>query len=220
MRIKTTWKRSFEMRVATAISAFTSALYFLGNLIKKAGCLIRDIGKPKRSIALSTMLAIGMLGLLGLIMADGFSLHYQLDNLKNELAIAKRDVRTANENMMSLQRDVSQIRQDQSSAADMLTGLEDRLSAMPPNSVLQITAVEGRIIREFFMRLDGLQPMVEAGYKVGETVGSDQLLDFSVLLTEKLPKLKNTRYTIDTDSSIIIVSRERNRIVAILSNTN
>jgi hypothetical protein len=40
-----------------------------------------------------------------------------------------------------------------------------------------------------------------------------------LLLVEKVPKLKNTRYTIDEKSSIIIVSEE-NRVVAILSTAN
>ena len=171
---------------------------------------IRDIG------------TIGILGLLVLIVAGGFSLYYQLANLKTELktelALAKgRDVGVTSERLMSLEREVSQIRQDQLSATVMLARLEDRLSAIPPDSMLQITAVESKIIREFFVRLDGFKPMAQAGYKVGETVPSDQLLDFSALLTEKLPKLKNTRYTIDQDGSIIIVSGERNRAVAILS---
>jgi hypothetical protein len=171
---------------------------------------IRDIG------------TIGIPGLLVLIVAGGFSLYYQLGNLKTELktelALAKGgDVGVTSERLMSLEREVSQIRQDQTSSAAMLTRLEDRLSAIPPDSMLQITAVEGKIIREFFVRLDALKPMAQAGYEVGETVPSDQLLDFSVLLTEKLPKLKNARYTIDQDRSIIIVSGESNRVVAILS---
>jgi hypothetical protein len=178
---------------------------------------IKTMWKRSFKAGWANLIRVGTLGLLGLIVVDGFSLHYQLDNLKKELALAKRDIETANKNMMSLQLDVSQIRQDQSSAAVSLTRLEDRLSALPVSSVLQITAAEGKIIREFFVRLDALKPMAQVGYKVGDAVPSDQLLDFSVLLTEKLPKLKSTKYTIDQDRSIIIASETGNRVIAILS---
>ncbi|MGB8896074.1 MAG: hypothetical protein WA322_05570 [Pseudolabrys sp.] len=172
---------------------------------------------------------IGILGLLGLIVV---SLYYQLYSLKAELkaelAPAKGSV--TDERLMNLQREVSQIRQDQSSAASKLARLEDRLSAvsqpgvsqptLPLNNILtQITAIEGKLIREFLAKLNGLDPRVEAGYKVGDRIPNDKLLDFSLLLTEKLPKLKNTRYTIDEKNSIIIVSEE-NRVVAILSTAN
>jgi hypothetical protein len=62
------------------------------------------------------------------------------------------------------------------------------------------------------------KPMVEAGYKVGDTIPEDRLLDFSAVLTQGVPKLKNTSYTIDQNGSIIIASE--NRIVAILDFIN
>lgn len=182
-----------------------------------------------KSNLIRDVVTIGILGLLGLIVV---SLYYQLYSLKSELkaelALAKGSV--ADEKLMSLQREVSQIQQDQSSAASKLARLEDRLSAVsqpgvsqpiPPlnNILMQITAVEGKLIREFLVNLNGLDPRVEAGYKVGDRIPNDKLLDFSLLLVEKVPKLKNTRYTIDEKSSIIIVSEE-NRVVAILSTAN
>jgi hypothetical protein len=165
------------------------------------------------------IVTIGILGLLGLSVA---SLYYQLHNLKTELALAKENA--ADEKLMSLQREVSQIRQDQSSAASMLARLEDRLSpasqpTSPLNNVPQITAVEGKLIREFLEKINALYPMIDAGYKIGDKIPNGRLLDFSILLTEKVPKLKNTKYTIDEKGSIIIVSDE-NRVVAIFSITN
>jgi len=62
------------------------------------------------------MLAIGTVALLGLV-AGGFLLRSRVDKLETELAFAKREVESTNERLMSLQREVSQIRQDQSSAA-------------------------------------------------------------------------------------------------------
>jgi septal ring factor EnvC (AmiA/AmiB activator) len=173
-------------------------------------------------IAPAPLLAIGVLALLGLV-AGGFLLHSRLDKLETELAFAKRDVESTNERLMSLQREVSQIRQDQSSAAAMIARLDNRLSAMaqptsPQNNELQITPVEAKLIREFLMKIDAFKPMVEAGYKVGDSIPEDQLLDFSAVLTQGMPKLKNTNYTIDQTGSIIIVSE--NRIVAILDFVN
>jgi hypothetical protein len=184
--------------------------------------LFRDIGKPGGGIAPTTMLAIGILALLGLV-AGGFLLHSRLDKLETELAFAKRDVESTNERLMSLQREVNQIRQEKSSAAAMIARLDNRLSAMaqptsPMNNVLQITAVEAKLIREFLMKIDAFKPMVEAGHKVGDTIPEDQLLDFSAVLTQGVPKLKNTSHTIDQTGSIIIVSE--NRIVAILDFVN
>jgi hypothetical protein len=172
------------------------------------------------SIALWPILAIGIL-VLGLIVGGGFSLYSQLNKLKIELALAKRDIETKNEKLMSLQREA--IQQDQSSAAAMLTRPKDQSSAMaqptsPPNSALQITATEAELIREFLVKIDAFRPMVRAGYKVGDTIPDDRQLDFSVLLTEKVPKLQNINYTIDQNGSIIIVSE--NRIIAILDFVN
>jgi hypothetical protein len=180
-----------------------------------------------KSNLIRDVVTIGILGLLGLIV---ISLYYQLYSLKTELKSELAKGSVADEKLMSLQREVSQIRQDQSSAASKLARLEVRLSAVsqpgvsqpiPPlnNILMQITAVEGKLIREFLVNLNGLDPRVEAGYKVGDRIPNDKLLDFSLLLVEKVPKLKNTRYTIDEKSSIIIVSEE-NRVVAILSTAN
>lgn len=175
-----------------------------------------------KSNLIRDVVTIGILGLLGLIVV---SLYYQLYSLKTELkaelALAKGSV--ADEKLMSLQREVSQIRQDQSSAAAMIARLDNRLSAMaqptsPQNNVLQITAVEAKLIREFLMKIDAFKPMVEAGHKVGDTIPEDRLLEFSAVLTQGVPKLKNTNYTIDQNGSIIIVSE--NRIVAILDFVN
>jgi hypothetical protein len=191
--------------------------------------LFRDIGKPGGSIAPTTMLAIAILALLGLV-AGGFflhsridKLHSRLDKLETDLAIAKGDVESTNERLMSLQREISQIRQDQSSAAATIARLDNRSSATaqptsPENNVLQITAVEAKLIREFLMKIDAFKPRVAAGLKVGDTIPEDRLLDFSVVLTQGVPKLKNTSYTIDQTGSIIIVSD--NRIVAILDFVN
>ena len=101
-------------------------------------------------IAPATMLAIGIVALLGLV-AGGFLLSSRVDKLVTELAFAKREVETTNERLMSLQREVSQIRQDQSSATAMIARLDNRLSATtqptsPQNNVLQITAVEAKSI--------------------------------------------------------------------------
>jgi hypothetical protein len=179
--------------------------------------LFRKIGKPSGRLALLTMLVIGILGLFGLIVAGGFSLHSQLDKLKIELVHAKRDLEITNERLVSLQREVGQIRQGQPSAA--ATRPENRLSATQPTSpldnVLKINAVEAKFIREFFLKLDAFKPMVKAGYKVGDTIPEDRLLDFSAVVTEMVPKLNSTRYTIDQNGSIIIVSEDQ-RIVAIL----
>src|SRR5215475_8996180 len=183
--------------------------------------LFRYVGKAVGSIASTTMLAIGIVALLGLV--GGLLLHSRLDKFKTNLALARADIESTNERLISLQREVSQIRQDQSSAAGTITRLDNRLSTMaeptsPQNNVLQITAVEAKLIREFLMKIDAFKPRAEAGHKVGDTIPEDQLLDFSVILTQGVPKLKNTSYTIDKNGSVIIVSE--NRIVAILDFVN
>ena len=173
-------------------------------------------------IAPAAILAIGILALLGLWLAASYY-SSRLDKLETELAFAKREVESTNERLVSLQREVSQIRQGQSSAAAMIARLDNRLSATtqptsPQNNALQITAVEAKSIREFLMKIDAFKPMVEAGHKVGDTIPEDRLLDFSAVLTQEVPKLKNINYTIDQNGSIIIVSE--NRIVAILDFLN
>ena len=60
-----------------------------------------------------------------------------------------------------------------------------------PNA-LEITRIESKLVREFLGKINGLDPIVEAGYGIGDKIPNDKLLDFSVLLTEKVPTLKNT----------------------------
>ena|SRR5262245_9096542 len=91
-------------------------------------------------------------------------------------------------------------------------------AASSDDNVLQITAVEAKLIREFLMKIDAFKPMVEAGHNVGDTIPENRLLDFSALLTQGVPKLKNTNYTTDQNGSITIVSE--NRIIAILDFIN
>src|SRR5262245_22019459 len=135
--------------------------------------LFRDIGKPGGSIAPTTMLAIAIVVILGLV-AGGFflhsridKLHSRLDKLETDLTIAKGGIESRNERLMSLQREISQIRQDQSSAAATIARLDNRSSTMaqptspqntaqptspentaqptsPESNVLQITAVEAK----------------------------------------------------------------------------
>jgi hypothetical protein len=175
----------------------------------------------------------GLLGLLGLLVA---LLYFQLYNLKkdlkSEVTVAKDNAQDTIERLTSLEREVSQIRQDQSSVGSILTRLENQISAIPQNSppvskspavppdnALRIAPDEKKRVREFLENVNGLDPIVEAGYKVGDKIPSDKLRDFSVILTEKVPTLKKTRYTIDQRASIIIVSEE-DRVVAILSTAN
>ena len=178
------------------------------------------------------IVTFGILGLLGLIVA---LLYYQLYNLKgdlrSEVTVAKDHARDMNDKLTSLERAVSQIRQDQSSAESALARLESQFSAISqssspnsgpapaPNNVWRITPAENKLVREFLEKVNGLDPIVEAGYKVGDKIPTDKLRDFSVILTEKVPTLKKVRYTIDQRASIIIVSEEE-RVVAILSSAN
>jgi len=174
-----------------------------------------------------------ILGLLGLLVA---LLYYQLynlkENLKSEVAVAKDHAQDTIERLTSLEREVGQTQQNQSSIGSILTRLENQISAIPhspppiskpptapPDDTLRITPDEKKLVREFLEKVNGFDPIVEVGYKVGDKIPSDKLRDFSVVLTEKVPTLKKTRYTIDQRASVIIVSEE-DRVVAILSTTN
>ena len=182
----------------------------------------RDVGKLEGSVALLTKLAFGIIGLLGLLVAGGFAIYSQLDELKTDLALSKRDISAVNEKLANLQNDVSAIRKGQSSAVEMLTRLDDRLSAMthtppPPVLALQINPAEAEFIRQYLKKVTGLKPIVKAGYKMGDIVPAHQLLDFPSFLKTKLPNLENTKYTVDEKGSIIIASTAEGRVLAVLS---
>ena len=179
------------------------------------------------------IVTFGILGLLGLLVA---LLYYQLynlkENLKSEVAVAKAHAQDTIERLTSLEREVGQIQQNQSSIGSILTRLENQISAIPqnappistppaapPDNAWRITPDEKKLVREFLEKVNGFDPIIEFGYKVGDKIPSNMLRDFSVILTEKVPTLKKTRYTIDQRFSIIIVSGE-DRVVAILSTTN
>jgi hypothetical protein len=187
----------------------------------------------QKSNRVRDIVTFGGLGLLALIAA---SLYYQFYSLKGDLGSevthAKEHARDTNEKLIVLEREMSQIGQEQSSIGSALARLESQISARQQNSppisrspeaptsnAWQTTPAENRAVREFLEKVNGLDPIVEAGYKVGDKIPSDKLRDFSIILTEQVPLLKNTRYTIDQKASIIIVSGE-DRVVAILSTAN
>ena len=186
--------------------------------------------KPYRAGDIVTFCILGLLALLVAL------LYYQLynlkENLKSEVAVAKDHAQDTIERLTSLEREVGQTQRNQSSIGSILTRLENQISAIPHNpppiskppnapldNTLRITPDEKKLVREFLEKVNGFDPIVEAGYKVGDKIPSDKLRDFSVVLTEKVPTLKKTRYTIDQKASVIIVSDE-DRVVAILSTTN
>jgi hypothetical protein len=179
------------------------------------------------------IVTFGVLGLLGLLVALlYFELYNLKKDLKSEVTVAKDHAQDMIERLTSLEREASQIQQDQSSVGSILKRLENQISAIPQNSppisrspaappdnAWRITPNEKKLVREFLENVNGLDPIVEAGYKVGDKIPSDKLRDFSVILTEKVPTLRKTRYTIDQRTWIIIVSEE-DRVVAILSTAN
>jgi hypothetical protein len=190
------------------------------------------MASARKTERIRDIVTFGILGLFGLIVT---LLYYQLynlkDDLKSEVAVAKDHARDTNDKLTNLESEVSQIRQDQSSARSALARLESQSSATPqsspsisgpapaPNDAWRISLAEKKLVREFLEKVNGLDPIVEAGYKVGDKIPSDKLRDFSAILTERVPTLKKTRYTIDQRASIIIVSEE-DRVVAILSTAN
>ena len=181
------------------------------------------------------IVTFGVLGLLGVVVAlMYYQFHNLKDDLRSEVALAKEHAQNTNERLLSLERDVSEVQRDQSSARSVVANIKEQISGLaqnlppmqnlPPNpkpppeqpNAWQITSAENKKVRAFLEKVNGLDPIVEAGYRVGDKIPSDKLRDFSVILTDNVPTLKNTRYTIDQKSSIIIVSGE-DRVVAILA---
>ena len=181
------------------------------------------------------IVTFGALGLLGVVVAlMYYQFHNLKDDLRSEVVLAKEHAQNTNERLLSLERDVSEVQRDQSSARSVVANIKEQISGLaqnlppmqnlPPNpkpppeqpNAWQITSAENKKVRAFLEKVNGLDPIVEAGYRVGDKIPSDKLRDFSVILTDNVPTLKNTRYTIDQKSSIIIVSGE-DRVVAILA---
>ena len=125
------------------------------------------------------IVTFGILGLFGLIVALLLPTLIQRDP-KSEVAVAKDHARDTNDKLTNLESEVSQIRQDQSSARSALARLESQISAIPqgsspisgpaptPNNAWRITLAENKLVREFLEKVNGLDPIVEAGYKVGD----------------------------------------------------
>jgi hypothetical protein len=230
--------RAFDRQTKSALS--TIALLCLGlpprnvkkdrEVAKLHGGFMASARKINR---VRDIVTFGILGLLGLLVALLYCQLYNLkENLKSEVSVAKDHAQDTIERLTSLEREVGQIQQNQSSIGSNLTRLENQISiiphnsppiskppATPPDNALRITPDEKKLVREFLEKVNGLDPIVEFGYKVGDKIPSDKLRDFSVVLTEKVPTLKKARYTIDQRASVIIVSEE-DRVVAILSTTN
>jgi len=175
------------------------------------------------------IVTFGALGLLGVVVAlMYYQFHNLKDDLRSEVALAKEHAQNTNERLLSLERDVSEVQRDQSSARSVVANIKEQISGLPQNlppipkpppeqpNAWQLTSAENKKVRAFLEKVNGLDPIVEAGYRVGDKIPSDKLRDFSVILTDNVPTLKNTRYTIDQKSSIIIVSGE-DRVVAILA---
>lgn len=187
--------------------------------------LNRDVGKLEGSVGLLTKLSFAIISLLGLVVAGGMTIFVQISNIKTDLALAAKDIAAANEKLVKIDGEVSGVRRGQLTLTEVLARVERRVlnSAPDPGGSLiearlgpVFVADEEMFIRDYIKKTTGLKPMVKTGYKVGDVIPSDRLIDFPTELMRKIPRLKSAKYTVDEKERIIIVSAESNRVIALL----
>lgn len=181
----------------------------------------RDVGKLEGSVVILTRFAFAIVALLGLLVAGGFFILSQLNEVKVDVAVVKNDIHALSVKLAKLDHNIGEIRQAQMSAASVLGRVDDRLAALgkqrlPHLPTIQITADEATFIRSYIAKYTGMKILISGTYEVGDTIPADRLRDFPKEIEAKIPKLARTKFTIDEKRSILIVSAEDRRVLAIL----
>jgi hypothetical protein len=161
-----------------------------------------------------------VIGLIGALIAGAFALYLQLGEIKTDVAVLKNTLGTIKEQQAKIEEGLRSI---ESKTLGSLSRIENRLASNQPppapdpkqDDPLNLSAEDIATIREILKpQPTGNQLTV----RVGDVAQGVLIPILPSAVTDKIPRLRNYRYTIDRQSgAVLIVSNRTLRILEIIS---
>ena len=168
-----------------------------------------DLAWLFRTSRILKFLISGVLVFLTIGIAVGLTTLAQLAGSKNEIAKLRNDLAAAGERISRIERSITQARPAMAP--------ERPAQLLPPHPVaapLSLNQEDIAVIRAF-IKLPPADARTTASISVGDLVPEARLLQMPESITEKLPKLRGTRFTVDRNQAIVIVG-SANRVVFVI----
>ena len=143
-----------------------------------------------------------IVGLVGLATLAGFAVYVQISALKGEVATLKRELATTKVKLDRVEKGMGDIAAAQNDLVAALSRTDSR--GWPARAAITLSDDEKRLVRSV-IKAPPPAPGAAPTINVDDAVPSSALIPLPAQLTEKLPKLKGARFTIDRNGAIAIV---------------
>lgn len=141
----------------------------------------------------------------------GLALIPQINNLKTDLAGIKREIAASNGEVAELRKIVRQLGNSQAnSTSGVSVDKTGSISGAPA-----IGASDIQLIRQF-IKVVPSPSTAQPKFKIGDVFPQSISLPIPKELSDKLPKLRGTRFAIDQNGDIIISAVGENRVAIVI----
>jgi len=164
-----------------------------------------DYGKLKN-------LSFAIIGLLSLTVVGGIALFVQINDVRNDLATAQKELSKKLEN---LELAVEELGDGQTTAKGALSRIERRLAESQVVPALALTGDQIDFLHEA-LKFNPYQIYKGVG-RTGDILPYTTLYEYPSGVTDQISSLKGTRYTFDMKEQILIVSAADRGIIAVVS---
>jgi hypothetical protein len=146
-----------------------------------------------------TMLAV--LAVVGVATLAGFAVYVQISTLKAEIATLKRELASQKDKLGKLEKGMGDVAAAQNDLVAALTRSDSRGWS---RATMTLSDDEKRLVRSV-IKVPPPAPGTAPTINVDDAVPSSALIVIPAQLIEKLPKLKDRRFTVDRNGAIAIV---------------
>ena len=156
---------------------------------------------------------LAFLGMTSLVAVCGFAIVAEISGLKSEIAGLKRDLSATKEKLSRVEKGVGEIlaAQNHAPAASARADLRNRSA----RAAITLSEDEIKLVRTF-IKVPPPTSGTPQTISIGDSVPPSALMLIPVPLMDKLPKLKDARFTVDRNGAIVIVG-PASRVEVVLS---
>jgi hypothetical protein len=147
-----------------------------------------------------TLLAV--LAVVGVATLAAFAVYVQISTLKGEIATLKRELASQKDKLGRLEKGMGEVLAAQSDLVAALGRTDGR--GWPARATIALSDDEKRLVRSV-IKVPPPAPGTAPTISVDDTVPSSALILIPAQLVDKLPKLKDRRFTVDRNGAIAIV---------------
>jgi hypothetical protein len=143
-----------------------------------------------------------VLAVVGMATLAGVAVYVQISTLKGEIANLKRELASQKDKLGRLEKAMGDVAAAQNDLVAALSRPDAR--GWPARTTMTLSDDEKRLVRSV-IKVPPPAPGTAPTLNVDDTVPSSALIVIPAQLVDKLPKLKDRRFTIDRNGAIAIV---------------